>query len=80
MSWPFSSHFMYIYELARKSDWRWKDKPVTIALLLGYYSGMFSNVCDNMFRPGSPAWSDFNAGKKAYILSEKDKYFLKEIN
>ncbi len=72
--WPFSDFFLDLYHTARRSDWRWKDKPVTIAWLLGYYSGAFPNV-SNMFRPASLAWSDFRIGRDCYY-SEPDKYFF----
>jgi hypothetical protein len=75
MGWPFSIFFLDLYHLARTKDWRWKDKPVTIAWLLGYYSGACPNL-GNMFRPGSLAWFDFKHGRESYY-SEPDKYLAR---
>ncbi len=64
--WPFTSHFLNLYLLARQRDWKWNDKPVTIAWLLGYYSGSaLSSV--NVFRLNSLAWHDYRNGMDCFI-------------
>jgi hypothetical protein len=64
--WPFTSYFLDLYLLARQRDWKWNNKPVTIAWLLGYYSGSTLSP-SNVFRPNSPAWYDYRSGMDCFI-------------
>jgi len=61
-NWPFSSTFMYIYNLARKSNWLYEAKPVTIGWLLGFYGCLFEGSIKNPFSFNSLAWKDFCNG------------------
>ena len=74
-NWPFNSTFMYIYNLARKSNWLYENKPVTIGWLLGFYGCLFEGSIKNPFGSNSLAWNDFcngfdccNKGDKRYAV------------
>jgi len=51
----FNSTFMYIYGVARKSNWVYENKPVTIGWLCGFYTSLFRLCLGNQFPPNSLA-------------------------
>lgn len=74
--WPFSSLFLGLYHCARDLEWKYNDKPVTIAWLFGFYSGLIPNTTANPFRPNSLAWNQYMEGFGCHQM-QSDKYQLK---
>ena len=75
--WPFSTFFLGLYHSARRLNWNYKDKPVTIAWLLGYNYCLLAEpvYISNPFMPNSLAWNDFCNGFIACDIADK-RYVL----